>query len=469
MLAQSAKYLDLVVKGGKLSFPLVGEVEILGLRNARTLIDTSLRGLPEDAPERPALQQVSRFARLAADNLDLSKPILNSIGQPVRVKQTVVERLQDAAGPVRGLGRGDAVADARHRAAGRRAAGAGARGGRLRAPAPAALGQRAAGREDRARRGRGARGHAAAARGHPRSSSRSSFQPLALAAGRAGLRRARDGARRAGARGARRLAAGGAARAAARLPGADPVRRGRARTLFDALNIVSGAFPFKPTLRALDGDAPGLRAPGRAGRRPTAPSRAWRCAGSKLARDGLSRHPPAPPASDRRAARPRPRDRVVRIPSRVPDVRGGDRPQAHADRRAARDRPPLDRRRRRGGRDRALARHPGRAAVRPAGEQGRRGLGRVGRGGRDPARHAGDQGPLPRPAGLHRPLPVRVHLARPLRRAARGRRRRQRPDARAARPHRGLAGRGGRGRRRAQRHDGRPRGRAARRARRARA
>ena len=24
--------------------------------------------------------------------------------------------------------------------------------------------------------------------------------------------------------------------------------------LFDALNVVSGAFPFKPTLRALDGD-----------------------------------------------------------------------------------------------------------------------------------------------------------------------------------------------------------------------
>ena len=46
VLAQSAQYLDLVVKGGKLSFPLVGDVQILGLRNARTLIDTSLGGLP---------------------------------------------------------------------------------------------------------------------------------------------------------------------------------------------------------------------------------------------------------------------------------------------------------------------------------------------------------------------------------------------------------------------------------------
>ena len=37
------------------------------------------------------LQQVSRFARLAAENLDLSKPILASIGQPVQIKQTVVK------------------------------------------------------------------------------------------------------------------------------------------------------------------------------------------------------------------------------------------------------------------------------------------------------------------------------------------------------------------------------------------
>ena len=54
----------------------------------QTLIDTSLEGLPQDSPQRPALQQVSRFARLAADNLDLSKPILASIGQPVRVAWT---------------------------------------------------------------------------------------------------------------------------------------------------------------------------------------------------------------------------------------------------------------------------------------------------------------------------------------------------------------------------------------------
>jgi ABC-type transport system involved in cytochrome c biogenesis permease component len=90
VLAQSAAYIDLIVEGGELAFPLVGQVEILGLRNARTLIDASLRGLGPDAPQRAPLEQVSRFARVAAENLDLSKPILASIGQPVRVKQQVV-------------------------------------------------------------------------------------------------------------------------------------------------------------------------------------------------------------------------------------------------------------------------------------------------------------------------------------------------------------------------------------------
>ena len=154
------------------------------------------------------------------------------------------------------------------------------------------------------------------------------------------------------------------------------------------------------------------------------------------------------------------------LPARLSDVRGGRRPQAHADSRAARDRPPEHRRRRRGGRDRARARHPGRAAVRAARGQGRRGFRRVGRRGRHPARHPGDQVRLSGPFGHHRPLSVRVHVARPLRRAARRRRRRQRPDARSAGPYGGGPGRGRRGRRRAERHDGRARRRAPRRARR---
>jgi ABC-2 type transport system permease protein len=90
VLTQAGRDLDLVVKGGKVSFPFVGSVQVLGLRRAQTLLDTSLARLPASAPQRPALQRVRAFAKLAADNLNLSGPILAAIGSPVQVKQTVL-------------------------------------------------------------------------------------------------------------------------------------------------------------------------------------------------------------------------------------------------------------------------------------------------------------------------------------------------------------------------------------------
>ena len=87
---EAARYLDLIVVGGSLALPLVGDVEILGLRNTRTIIDATIAGLPEDSDARVALQQVSRFARLAAENLDVSRPILASIGTPVAVDEKVI-------------------------------------------------------------------------------------------------------------------------------------------------------------------------------------------------------------------------------------------------------------------------------------------------------------------------------------------------------------------------------------------
>jgi ABC-2 type transport system permease protein len=87
---QAARYLNLIVVGGKLALPVVGDVDILGLRNAQTIIDAAITGLPKDSSSRVALQQVSRFARLAADNLDVSKPILASIGSPVKVEEKAI-------------------------------------------------------------------------------------------------------------------------------------------------------------------------------------------------------------------------------------------------------------------------------------------------------------------------------------------------------------------------------------------
>ena len=90
VLKEAAGYIDVIVTGGEVALPLVGTVDILGLRRSQAIIEAAVRSLPEDAPERVALTQVARFARLAADNLDVSKPILATIGSPVDVKQTNV-------------------------------------------------------------------------------------------------------------------------------------------------------------------------------------------------------------------------------------------------------------------------------------------------------------------------------------------------------------------------------------------
>jgi ABC-2 type transport system permease protein len=91
VLRASAGYIDVIVRGGDVSLPLVGSINILGLEKARAIIDGVAATLPQRSGERVALEQVSRFARLAAENLDVSKPILASIGSPVRIKKTIVE------------------------------------------------------------------------------------------------------------------------------------------------------------------------------------------------------------------------------------------------------------------------------------------------------------------------------------------------------------------------------------------
>jgi hypothetical protein len=89
VLREAASYIDVIVRGGEIPLPLVGAVQVLGLERSRQIVDSVAEGLP--ARDRAALEQVSRFARLAAENLDVSRPILASIGSPLRVEQTIVE------------------------------------------------------------------------------------------------------------------------------------------------------------------------------------------------------------------------------------------------------------------------------------------------------------------------------------------------------------------------------------------
>ncbi len=86
----TAQYISVIVEGGQ--FSLFGQkFDVLGLRNSQRIIEGQLATMPKDAPARAALEQVARFAKLASDNLDVSKPILQAIGKPVQVKTTIVK------------------------------------------------------------------------------------------------------------------------------------------------------------------------------------------------------------------------------------------------------------------------------------------------------------------------------------------------------------------------------------------
>lgn len=84
----AVSYLGLITDGG--NFELFGRsLNVLGLNKSVAILE----GIRADVPpaQRPALDQVINFARLASENLDLSDDVLNAVGSPLTVKQTVVE------------------------------------------------------------------------------------------------------------------------------------------------------------------------------------------------------------------------------------------------------------------------------------------------------------------------------------------------------------------------------------------
>ena len=107
---EAAGYLNLIVDGRRdLAAASSGTSTSSGCATRSGSSTSRSPGLPaDDAVARPRCEQVSRFARLAADNLDVSKPILASIANPVHVKEHVDLRLERLARRVRRRGRGGA-------------------------------------------------------------------------------------------------------------------------------------------------------------------------------------------------------------------------------------------------------------------------------------------------------------------------------------------------------------------------
>ena len=81
--------LQQVLNGG--SVQILGQtVRLLGLRNARTIVQGTLASLPANSSLRPALAQVISFADLAIQGLAFAKPVLGTIGTPLTVQETQV-------------------------------------------------------------------------------------------------------------------------------------------------------------------------------------------------------------------------------------------------------------------------------------------------------------------------------------------------------------------------------------------
>jgi hypothetical protein len=82
------QYLDLLVNGGQ--FQVLGQsFDILGLR-ATAQILTAVRPAVPPGALRTSLDQVTRFASLARDNLDVAGPLIERLAQPIEVDKTVI-------------------------------------------------------------------------------------------------------------------------------------------------------------------------------------------------------------------------------------------------------------------------------------------------------------------------------------------------------------------------------------------
>ena len=84
----AVSYLGLITEGG--TFELLGRtLNVLGLNKSVAILEGVRATVPPRS--RAALDQVISFARLASENLELSDDVLNAVGSPLTVKQTVVK------------------------------------------------------------------------------------------------------------------------------------------------------------------------------------------------------------------------------------------------------------------------------------------------------------------------------------------------------------------------------------------
>ena len=85
--SEGGRYLDLIVNGGNFK-ALGGKIHILGLAASSRILEAVAPALPKDL--QPALREVTNFASEARDNLDVAKPLIARLAQPIAVDKVVV-------------------------------------------------------------------------------------------------------------------------------------------------------------------------------------------------------------------------------------------------------------------------------------------------------------------------------------------------------------------------------------------
>jgi ABC-type transport system involved in cytochrome c biogenesis permease component len=84
----AARAIDLLLRGGNLG-ALGAPANLIGLDEIPPLLHRVITRQPP-GPDRAALERVAAFAGFAAQNLNLSKNVLSTVGQPIRVRSTLL-------------------------------------------------------------------------------------------------------------------------------------------------------------------------------------------------------------------------------------------------------------------------------------------------------------------------------------------------------------------------------------------
>src|SRR5205085_4535115 len=83
----AAQAIDALLRGGSLG--VAGAPRLIGLDQVPALLRRIAARQPPGS-DRQSLERVQRFAAFAAQNLDLSKKVLASVGQPIRIKSVLL-------------------------------------------------------------------------------------------------------------------------------------------------------------------------------------------------------------------------------------------------------------------------------------------------------------------------------------------------------------------------------------------